>query len=298
MAVGGRADCSSPRVASAPCSLVKSASATAASSPAACVAWPNASVRIWVCRYPGDAAHPRDPAVTEVGQVPDDRAHRRRVVSPDRWERPAGRRVADRHGGQAQLLQDGDPRIVELQVYQQYAVHPALRPPGLVGGDLGGLVLGQRQQQGDVVGGKLRLDAGDELHVEGLEAQGGGGTPDDEPERAGVAVGQGAGRAARLESHFRRDGDDALPGRRRHARLPVKRERHRRPGHPGAARDITDGRTFHFRCPSGAKTIPSAPAPWPWSLHEQISSARSRSFAGPPRPALIGGQTHEGNRSD
>jgi len=102
----------------------------------------------------------------------------------------------------------------------------------------------------------------------------------DETERARIAIGQGAGRAARLESHLGRNGGDALAGGSRHSRLPVERERHRCSRHSRTARDITDGRAFHFGVLLVRRLFPPRQPLWPSILGHQLSP---RYRPGPPR---------------
>ncbi|KOT59239.1 hypothetical protein ADK43_16805, partial [Streptomyces rimosus subsp. rimosus] len=64
--------------------------------------------------------------------------------------------------------------------------------------------------EGDALGGQGFLDAGDQLEEEGLDAEGVGGTGEDQADAAGAFAGQGAGGAVRLPAQL--FGDLADPG--------------------------------------------------------------------------------------
>ena len=137
---------------------------------------------------PGDARHPPDPPVTQLGQVSHGGLGRRLVVLPDRRQRPRGQRGSNDHARHVQLLQNRDAIVIKPHVHQEHAVHPALGPPLPVQRDLGLLVLGQRAHQHHLVGGQLGLDTGHELHEIRLDAQLLSGPVDDQPERPRAAI--------------------------------------------------------------------------------------------------------------
>src|SRR6202034_2668671 len=109
-----------------------------------------------------------------------------------------------------ELLQRVYPLIAELEVEQEHSVHPPLGPPRAVQVDLPRLILRRREQQRDVIPGQLSLDAGDQLHEEGLDAERSRRAVDDQPECARPTVGQCSRSAAGLEADLARDREDAL----------------------------------------------------------------------------------------
>jgi hypothetical protein len=66
---------------------------------------------------PRHAAYPRNPLVAEPGEVADHCAGGSAVVLPDGRQPPGAPRRAYDDRGHAELLQDADPAVTDLQIH-------------------------------------------------------------------------------------------------------------------------------------------------------------------------------------
>ncbi len=193
-------------------------------------------------RQPGQVG---DPPVPDGGQVVDDGEHRLAVVGPDPQRPGALARSAEHDGGQAERVQDGEPGVAQLEVDHDEAVDPVLGGPAAVDLDLGRGVLDHHQLQGDGVRGQHRLEAGQQLAEERLDADGPGRAGDHQSDRVRPGPAEGAGGAVRPPVHLLRDLEDPGPGRLAHPRAAVEREGHRALGDSRPTGDVGDGRSAH-----------------------------------------------------
>ena len=162
----------------------------------------------------------RDPRVPEADQVLDGGTDAGCVVDAQRGLAGAWLLVevgSDDDRGQAQLLEQGGPLVVDLQVGDEHAVDPALLDQPAVRRMV--VALGHLQQQCVSPGRQHRLEAGDERGEErvGAEDLGRAGDHQADGQRLGHRQGAstGAGRPAQVSaaSRIRRRVSGEMPGR-------------------------------------------------------------------------------------
>ena len=132
---------------------------------------------------------------------------------PDRGQSTLRDGSADDDGGEAELGQRVDPRIVLSEIEEQHAVDAVLCPPAPVDRDLGGHVGCELEGERDRTCGELRLDPGEELGEEPFDRERARGPGEDEAARVGTGRRERPGGAVRPPAELVGDPEDAFTGR-------------------------------------------------------------------------------------
>ena len=136
----------------------------------------------------GEAADEADPLVPVRDQCLDHRGHAGGVVGLDGGERAARPRPAGHHRGDAEAVDQPEPRVLDPHVGEQEAVDATRRDEPRVG--LGVDLLVRRvdhlQQQRLVVGGEAALHAGQEADEERVDLERAEVAREDQPDGAGA----------------------------------------------------------------------------------------------------------------
>ena len=178
--------------------------------------------------------------MTELDEMAHRLADRRSVVDADRGGGVGIGCSIERDGGESEFVQQRGAWVVDSQVGDEDAVHPAGSCQFAIGLLLRRLVGDEADQQENSGRGDGRLDAGDEGREERVGPEGVVRAGHHQAEIPGPAEGQRPRRRVRSEAKLFRNLQHPVAGVLGHPGPSVQGERDGRLRHPGARGDVGD----------------------------------------------------------